>query len=118
MNCPNCDKPITETEKFCRHCGYTLINPSKIQTSNPAVNNSTGLIRWGWVLIGMIPAAILTYSIVRFISVSIGSENGIFSTIMNTLIFLVGALGVILFPVGIILVSLGYSRRRNNKKIV
>ena len=24
MNCPNCNEPVKETEKFCRHCGFPL----------------------------------------------------------------------------------------------
>ena len=24
MNCPNCNEPVKETEKFCHHCGFPL----------------------------------------------------------------------------------------------
>jgi uncharacterized paraquat-inducible protein A len=119
MYCQNCGAKVSTSEKFCHRCGHALAKAqkehvtTKPETPARTAGNARRLIMWGWILVAMIPLAILGFAVVQFVVNAAGIEpGGIFQVTANTLVFLVGALGVPGLPVGIILLVLGYSRRR------
>lgn len=76
------------------------------------MNSSRRLITWGWILVALIPATIIAYALIYFIANASGSEPGNPVMILaNTLVFIIGAVGVFGFPAGIVLLIVGYTQR-------
>ncbi len=85
---------------------------SHIQDSRPV---STGrlVLYFAGPIIGIVASTIL-FAIVSFVVNSSGSmQGGVFQTVSDTLVFLLGGVCVILIPVGIVLGTMGVSR--NNR---
>ena len=44
INCPNCNKDISDKVKFCSYCGYPLIETSKKILQNLKIHNDNKLL--------------------------------------------------------------------------
>jgi hypothetical protein len=76
------------------------------------MNSARRLITWGWILVAMIPAAIVVYAIVSAIANAAGLDAGSpVKIIINVIVFLFCAVGVIGLPVGVVLLIVGYTNR-------
>lgn len=75
------------------------------------MTKSKKMIVWGWILIMLIPEAIVVYGVINFILINLGVGNPILAA-LNSLVFLIGALSLPGFIFGIILVTKGYTLRK------
>jgi hypothetical protein len=67
---------------------------------------------WGWILTLLVPGTIAAFAVVSFVVRLTGGQPGnLAERIVNSLIFLIGAIGVFAFPAGIIVLIVGYTRR-------
>jgi hypothetical protein len=123
--CANCGSTVAAHAKYCAKCGAKVDTVAAVHQVGKQVVATSGpnkkLVMWGWVLVLMVPFAVVAFAIVQFI-VNVASKagtdpsstfgpSGVFAVIFNTLIFLIGAVGVIGLPIGIILLVRGYSSK-------
>jgi hypothetical protein len=84
------------------------------------MNSSKRLITWGWTLVALIPLTMVAYAVIAYLNASSSqsSSQDLFTqpnpilAILNTIVFIFGAVGAIGLPAGIVMLIVGYSRRK------